>query len=467
MKTTLRALAVIFLLALVAALSFWMGQKNAPHGGTRTSIAAVASAVSNAPTKEKKLLYYRNPMGLPDTSPSPKKDPMGMDYVAVYEGGDSAEDTAGGGSASPNEVKLSTEKVQKIGVRSEAAQLRVLDKVVRAVGRIDVDERRIVAIAPKFEGFVEKLHVNALGQMVQRGQSLFEAYSPELVSAQREYRVAMQGLLALKNADASAQLGMQQLADASLLRLKNWDVSESQIAALKQSGESPHSVSFRSPVAGIVTEKKALQGMRFMPGEMLYQITDLSTVWVIADVFEQDIALVQKGALAVVKISAYPGRSFQGKVSFIYPILNSQTRTLPIRIELANPKGLLKPAMFAQVELPVVSKGNVVTIPHSAVIDSGVRQLVLLVRGEGRFAPREVRLGARSDQFVEVLEGLSEGDLVVTAANFLIDAESNLKAAIGQLGHAAHGKPTPAVSRPPVNSSASSGPKDHAGHGAQ
>ncbi len=416
MKTRLQIVVIGGLLFIVAALSFWAGQ--------RRSVEAQVSAPASAPqTKEKKLLFYRNPMGLPDTSPTPKKDPMGMDYIAVYEGEDSD-------AADESEVKISSAKVQKLGVRSEAAQLRELDQTVRAMGRIEVDERKVVAIAPKFDGYIDALHVNAVGQVVRKGQTLFEAYSPELVSAQREYAIAMQGLAALKHADAKAQLGMQQLADASLLRLKNWDVSEAQLAALQKSGESRRSLSFRSPVAGVVTEKKALQGMRFMSGEMLYQITDLSSVWLMADVPEQDIALLRTGAKASVSLTAYPGQTFSGKVSFIYPSLNPQTRTVPVRIELANPKAMLKPAMFAQVELPVTAQGKVLTIPHSAVIDSGVRQLVLLVRGEGRFEPREVKLGARSRQWVAVTGGLNEGDLVVTAANFLIDAESNLKAAV-------------------------------------
>lgn len=424
MKTRLQIVVIGVLLFIVAALGFWAGQ--------RRSVEPNVSASASAPQiKEKKLLFYRNPMGLPDTSPTPKKDPMGMDYIAVYEGEES--DTA-----DENEVKISSAKVQKLGVRSEAAQLRELDQSLRAMGRIEVDERKVVAIATKFDGYIDALHVNAVGQVVSKGQTLFEAYSPELVSAQREYAIAMQGLAALKNADANAQRGMQQLADASLLRLKNWDVSEAQIAALQKSGESRRSLSFRSPVAGVVTEKKALQGMRFMSGETLYQITDLSSVWLIADVPEQDIALLRTGAKASVSLTAYPGQTFSGKVSFIYPSLNPQTRTVPVRIELANPKALLKPAMFAQVELPVSATGKVLTIPHSAVIDSGVRQLVLLVRGEGRFEPREVKLGARSRQWVEVVSGLNEGDVVVTAANFLIDAESNLKAAVAGFTSADH-----------------------------
>ena len=393
---------------------------------------AAPSGTSEAAAKaEKKLLYYRNPMGLPDTSPTPKKDPMGMDYIAVYAGGADEEPVAA------NQIKISTDKVQKLGVRTEAAQLRVLDRLVRASGRIEPDERRVYAISPKFEGYVERLHVNVTGQAVGKGQALFEVYSPELVSAQREYAIAVQGVGSLKDAGSQAQSGMSQLAEASLARLRNWDISEAQIKALTESGTTTRTLTFRSPVSGIVMEKKALQGMRFMPGEALYQIADLSSVWVIADVFEQDIGLVRNGSKATVNINAYPGKTFSGRVTYVYPTLSAETRTVPVRVELANPGGLLKPGMFAQVELPVGAKGQVVTVPVSAVIDSGTRQIVLVEKAAGRFEPREVKLGARSDTYVEVLDGVDDGEPVVVAANFLIDAESNLKAALGGLGSTA------------------------------
>jgi len=423
-------LTVGIIVALIAgAGGYWLGGKGgAPQGAAATDSAVAASG--DTVKKERKLLYYRNPMGLPDTSPTPKKDPMGMDYIAVYEG----EEDGGSESASPNQVRISTEKIQKLGVRSEAAQLRTLDKIVRAAGRIEPDEGRIYAISPKFEGYVERLHVNVTGQPVAKGQALFEVYSPELVSAQREYAIAAQGIESLKDAGDIAQSGMKQLAESSLLRLKNWDIPESQIKALAKSGQAKRTLTFLSPVSGVITEKKALQGMRFMPGEELYQVADLSSVWVVADVFEQDIGQIQLGAVAKVRINAYPDKLFEGKVSYVYPTLNEMTRTVPVRVELPNPGLLLKPAMFAQMELPVRAKGSVVTVPVSAVIDSGTRQVVLLQKSEGRFEPREVKLGARSDTHIEVIEGVKEGELVVVAANFLIDAESNLKAAFGGFG---------------------------------
>ncbi len=430
MKSVTGMVMIAVFAAATAGAGYWFGQHNA---GNKSS-AASSSSPENAKS-ERKLLYYRNPMGLPDTSPVPKKDQMGMDYIPVYDG----EETA---SSSSTLVSISTEKVQRLGVRTEAAKMRVLDRTVRAAGRIEPDERRTYAIAPKFEGYVERLNVNVTGQAIGKGQPLFEFYSPELVSAQREYAVATQGVQAMENADSASREAMKRLSEASLTRLKNWDISEDQIKALAASGETKRTLTFRSPVSGIVTGKKALQGMRFMPGESLYQITDLSSIWVIADVFEQDIGLVKTGAKVQIRINAYPDKTFSGALTYVYPTLTAETRTVPVRIELANPGNLLKPGMFAEVELPVAAKGSVLTVPTSAVIDSGTRRIVLVQSGEGKFEPREVKTGARSDQYVEVISGVKDGEPVVVAANFLIDAESNLKAALSGM------TPAPQATKP-------------------
>lgn len=444
-------LAVGALVAVLAAGGgYWIGQRGASHDSAGATVGGA----------ERKILFYRNPMGLPDTSTVPKKDPMGMDYIPVYEGEQEAE------PSSANQIRISSEKVQKLGVRTELAQLQTLDKLVRAAGRVEPDERRLYTISPKFEGYVERLHVSITGQPVGKGQPLFEVYSPELVSAQREYAVAAQGVESLKGAGDQAQASMRQLADSSLLRLRNWDISDEQIKALAKSEEARRTLTFRSPVSGIVIEKKAVQGMRFMPGEALYQIADLSSVWVIADVFEQDIGLVKTGAKALVHINAYPDKRFEGTISYVYPTLQADTRTVQVRIELANPGQLLKPGMYAQVELPVGGRSKVVVIPNSAVIDSGTRRIVLVQAGEGRFEPREVRLGQRSDNQVEVLDGIKEGEAVVVTANFLIDAESNLKAAVGSFGHASHGAAPPASQGEATSSGAKPTTVGHQAEGA-
>lgn len=469
MKTTTSILAII-LLGAVGAGSYWLGARSQPHL-SEPSVAGTSSTPAEAP-KQRKLLYYRNPMGLADMSPTPKKDPMGMDYIPVYEGED--ESTPGAEPASPNQVRISTEKIQKLGVRTETAAMRMLGKTVRAAGRIEPDERRVFTVTAKFEGYVQRLHVNATGQPVTKGQPLFEAYSPELVSAQREYAIAMQGLAAMKDAGAEAQSGMRQLADSSLARLRNWDLSPSQVTALMATGQPQRTISFPSPVSGVVSDKKAQQGMRFMPGEMLYQVTDLSSVWVIADLSEQDIGLVKSGAKARVTTTAYPNEAFEGRITYVYPTLKPETRSIPVRVEMANPSQKLKPGMFAQVEVSVGTKSPVLTVPDSAVIDTGTRRILLVQIKEGRFEPRAVDIGERGESYVEVLNGVREGEQVVVAANFLIDAESNLKAAVGGLGgHAGHGTPakganTAASGGAPAGPAASPAPASAAiGHKAE
>jgi RND family efflux transporter MFP subunit len=435
MNKAVNSIVVLVAVTVSAAAGYWgggYGKTGVTEGNPRGTGDTAAPPAAGAPAA-KRLLFYRNPMGLPDTSPTPKKDAMGMEYIPVYEGEDD------GGAGGGREVKIGTAKIQKLGVRTEAATLREVSRPIRAAGRIEVDERRVHNVAPKFEGWIETLHVNATGQPVGRGQPLFEAYSPDLVSAQREYQVAAKGVAALKDAPAEAQSAMQRLADAALARLRNWDISEEQLKALAAGGEARRTLTYRAPVAGVVLEKKAVAGMRFMPGEMLYQIADIGGVWVLADVFERDIGAVRVGQAVKVSINAYPDKIFAGKVAYVYPTLKAETRTVPIRVELSNPGGLLKPAMYASVEVGTSGKSKVVAVPVSAVIDSGARQIVLVEKGAGRFEPREVKLGARGDDYVEVREGVQAGELVVVAANFLIDAESNLKAAVGGFGHSAHG----------------------------
>ncbi len=250
MKTRTTLMALVLALIVGAGGGYYFAS-SAHH------VAPASSADSQKPAR--KLLYYRNPMGLPDTSPVPKKDPMGMDYIPVYEG----EPEADAGSAG---LKIDPVRVQKLGVRTEPAKLQVLDRSVRASGRVEIDERRTYTVTAKFEGYIERLLVNTTGQPVGRGQPLFEVYSPELVSAQREYVLAAQGVGQLDAAGGEAKESMRQLADASLQRLKNWDIPEAQVKALAKSGEARRTLTFGSPVAGVVTEKKAVQGMRFMPG---------------------------------------------------------------------------------------------------------------------------------------------------------------------------------------------------------
>ena len=407
-------------IAVVAAAGYWMG--------ARSTTQAPHEAVQSA-KEERKVLFYRNAMGLPDTSPVPKKDAMGMDYVPVYEGGEPAPDMPAG------TVKISLDKVQLLGVRSEPAELRELQRIIQAVGTIQANERLLYTVAPRFEGWIEKLYVNTTGQSVSRGQPLMEVYSPDLATAQEEYLIALRGASNLSDGNPEAQAVMQRLAEDSLRRLRNWEISDKELEALQQDGKPSRLLVYRSAASGVVLQKPSVQGMRFMPGEVLFEIADLSSVWVLADVSEQDVGLVYLGQEATLNIVAYPGKAFSGKVVFLYPTVDSETRTAKVRIELANPGGLLKPAMFANVQLASGHPlGKVLAVPESAVLDSGARQLVLVRRGEGLFEPRTVKLGMRADGYLEITEGLQAGEQVVVRANFLIDAESNLKAALETFG---------------------------------
>ena len=382
---------------------------------------------------ERKLLYYRNPMGLPDTSPIPKKDSMGMDYLPVYA--DAAGDDAG-------TVTISPGKIQTLGVRTEAVAMRVVARTVRAVGTVQFDERRLAVVNPKFEGWIEKLTVNTTGQAVRRGDPLLEVYSPDLVAAQQEYLIARDAVTHMGGADAMARSGAASLRDAALARLRNWDIQAAEVEKLARTGKAARTLTLRAPVDGVVTDKTAVAGMRFAPGDTLFRIADLSRVWLIADVFEQDLAGVRIGAPAKVTIGAYPDHAFTGTVAFIYPSVTRETRTARVRIELPNPGALLKAEMYGQVEIGADAGAiQVVAVPDSAVIDGGATQTVLIEKGEGRYQPRKVKLGRHGDGYVEVMEGVTAGEKVVAGANFLIDAESNLRAALRSFTQGKEGTP--------------------------
>jgi Cu(I)/Ag(I) efflux system membrane fusion protein len=377
------------------------------------------AAAPTPPQPERRVLYYRNPMGLPDTSPVPKKDAMGMPYVPVY-----ADETGDGAGT----VTISPERVQLLGVRTEAAALKSLARPIRAVGTIAADERRLTVVSPRYEGWIQKLLVNTTGQSVQCGQVLLEMYSRDLAVVEQEYLVA-------RHASGA-------IAEAALTRLRNFNVAPDELARLRRTGAVNPNPEMVSPADGVVLEKTAIEGMRFAPGDALYRIADLSQVWLLADVFEQDIAQVRPGETVKISIAAYPDRSFAGQVTYVYPTVNPTTRTTRVRIEIPNPDLSLKLEMYATVEIAApVAAAPVLVVPDSAVLDSGTRQLVLLQRAPGRFEPRAIEIGQRADGFTEISKGLAAGDSVVVGANFLIDAESNLRAALQAFTTAPKGAP--------------------------
>jgi Cu(I)/Ag(I) efflux system membrane fusion protein len=367
---------------------------------------------------ERKILYYRNPMGLPDTSPVPKKDWMGMAYIPVYEGEEQDDGTT---------VKVSLDKVQRAGVRTEKVGSRVVVHPVRAVGTVKTDETRITVVAMRSEGYIEELYVSRTGQHVEAGEPLFRVYSAQIQQAQTN-------LLSAMRAQGPSLLGPGSL-EGAMQQLRNLGIPESRIREVREKGTNPRTIDWPSPASGHVVEKRVVNGQRVMPGNELYRIADHSQVWVIADVAEMDMAFVEVGTRAAVTFRAYPSEPFEGEVTLIYPELKTETRTGQVRIELPNLDGRLKVDMYADVVLrPGGSEKPVLAIPDSAVIDSGTRQVALVTRGEGRFEPRAIKLGRHGDGYVEVLDGLKEGEEIVISATFLIDAESNLKAALKGFG---------------------------------
>ena len=363
---------------------------------------------------ERKILYYRNPMGLPDISPVPKKDSMGMDYIPVYEEVDDG-----------TMVKVSLDKIQRTGVRTEKVGPRSVLRSVRAVGTVDHDEFLLTVVTMRSDGFIEKLFVDKTGQHVSEGEPLFRVYSPQIQQAQTDLIVAMRAQGRNTGRDTDEALS------GAIRRLKNLDVPDSRIEEIRKNGSNPRTLDWLSPATGDVIEKKVINGQRVMAGDELYRIADHNHVWVIAEVAEAEIGALEIGTRATVTLRSDPAEPLEGEVTLIYPVLKSETRTVPVRIELANPKLRLKPMMYADVVFRVgIGDAPVIAVPMSAVIDSGSRRSVLVARGEGRFEPRAVKLGRQGQGYVEVTEGLTEGEEIVTSANFLIDAESNLKAAL-------------------------------------
>ncbi len=356
------------------------------------------------PQSDRKPLYYRNPMGLPDTSPKPKKDWMGMDYIPVYEGEDAGDTT----------VKVSLDKVQRAGVRTEEARMLALEKPIYAPGIAKPDERTLRVISLRADAFIEKLYVSEKGKHVKAGDPLFRVYSPDFLRA----------LVEAKSSSIAGVIGAEQ-------KLRILEIPPQAIAEAKQSKEVQPSFDYPSPASGIVMEKNVVEGMMMRMGEPLYRLVDLSSIWVIARVAEQDLAAIRLGDPATVRFKALPGETFDGKVTFILHELDIETRTASVRIEIKNPDHRVKHEMYADVEIDAGS-GDAprLAVTEQAVIDSGSRQVVLVAKGEGLFEPRAVKLGRRGHGMIEILDGLAAGENVVVSANFLIDAESNLKAAL-------------------------------------
>jgi membrane fusion protein, copper/silver efflux system len=331
----------------------------------------------------------------------------------------------------PGTVQISSERQQLIGVKIGTVEMRSLQKVIRTVGRVDYDEKRIVTVSLKIGGWIEDLYVDFTGKFVRKGEPLLTIYSPELVSTQEEYLLALRAKKSLIKSPFPEVAGSgESLAESARRRLKLWDITDEEIKRLEESGQAKKTVTIYAPFTGFVLEKSAYKGMNVMPGMALYKLADLSVVWLYADIYEYELPYIRLGQQASIQLSYIPGDTFTGKAIYIYPSLNPETRTAKVRFEIPNSHERLKPEMYANVEVKV-RLGQKLAVPEGAIIDTGIRQMAIVDKGSGYFEPREVKVGAKVDNYYEVISGLKAGERVVTSANFLIDSESKLKEAVG------------------------------------
>ena len=378
--------------------------------------------------KEREILFYRNPMNPEITSPVPAKDEMGMDYIPVYADKDSnAEEPSG-------TVRIDPVTEQNIGVRTAKATEQSLSRTIRTVGRVDYNEERITRLHPKTEGWIEKLFIDKTGEHVNKDTILLSIYSPQLVSSQQEYLLALNNLKVLEDSPyEDIRRGAEEMVQTSRERLELLDVPAHQIRELEKSHKIMKDLHIHSPFAGIVLKIGAREGQYVTPQTELFMLADLSKVWVIADVYEDELPWVHVGDEVEIQLTGIPGRTFTGKLTYIYPYAEARTRTVKVRLEFDNPDLLLKPEMYANVMIKAQSQVDAVVIPAQAVVRSGMRDQVFVVRGQGKFEPREVKLGVSSEGMVQVLDGVAAGEEVVTSSQFLIDSESKLREATAKM----------------------------------
>jgi RND family efflux transporter MFP subunit len=415
-------------------------------------LAATACRKRATPTPtaagEKKVLYWYDPMKPEVHFDHPGKSPF-MDMQLEPKYAEEAPDAAASGTSPPGllVVKIPLERRQEIGVTTAKVERRSVGGAIETNGVVAEDEGRVRAVNAKFSGYIEKLYVDRTGQPVRQGQPLLSVYSPDLVATEREYLLALENARRLSGSSSTETASdARALVEATRQRLRFWDIPSAEIDRIERSGQVSKDLELASPVAGIVLKKDALPGMAITAGMPLYTIADLSTVWVLADVYQSELATVSAGNSAQVSAPFLPGESIRGRVDFIYPTFSEETRTVKVRVVLSNPKGLLKPGMYVRVSL--VGKGTeALSVPRSALIPTGERQIVFVEQSPGVFAPREVKTGVQGKDVVEILSGLAAGEMVVTSANFLIDSESRIDA-IGAAPAGSAGQPAQSLAQP-------------------
>lgn len=405
-------LAILMALAAGAGGGYWFARMQMPKG---------------TPLAERKPLYYRHPMNPAVTSPVQQKDEMGMDFVPVY-----AEDVQK--KEPPGTVTIDPGTVQNLGIRTALAEQRTLVRTIRTVGRVTYDEELLNRLHPKVEGWITKLYVDETGEQVKRNQELLQIYSPQLVSTEEEYVLALDGLETLQNSPyKDVRQGAENLVKSTRERLAWLDVPAHQIGALEKTREIEKNLHIHSPFDGIVVNIGAREGVYVTPQTELYMIADLSHIWIVADIYEYELPYIRIGQEAKVTLSYDPDTVLTARITFIYPTLDPKTRTAKVRFELENPGKKLKPDMYANVEVRI-PLGMRLVVPQEAVLNSGTRKILFVDRGQGRLEPRDVQIGANADGYYEVQKGVASGERVVASAAFLIDSESQLQSALGMMG---------------------------------
>jgi len=423
------------ILAIAALIAGVAGGYFFSHQSASVGVSATGKAAGNTAAKANgpcpggaQPLAWRSPMKPPVTSPTPKKDGMGMDYVPMCA------DSAVGGNAPAGTVRIDPTITQDIGVRVTTAQRKQLSRTITTVGRITYDETKLVTLHPKVEGWVDKLFVDKTGEKVEKGTMLLGYYSPQLVSTQEEYLLALSNWKQLKSSPyPDIRDGAKRLLNSALDRLRFFDVPKHQIVALRKTHTVLKNLHIQSPAAGIIIKIGVRQGAHITPMTELYQIADLSRVWGLADLYEYEVSWVKKGDIATLTIASIPGQSFTGKITYIYPYLDAKTRTNKVRIEFDNSAGLLKPDMFGDVALSTRKSKPGVFVPRESLLITGKRTHLFVQTGKGRYEPRTVKTGISADGMIEILEGVDAGEKVVTSGQFLIDSESSIREATAKM----------------------------------
>ncbi len=421
MNKTLVSVVMVTAMGISFGAGYWLSDSRGDSNAIKQTAGTQVSS------SERKVLFYRNPMNPAITSPVFTQDDMGMDYIAVYAEGGGDDEPAG-------TVTIDPVTVQNIGVRTTLAETRDLSRVLNGLGRVDFNEERLSRLHPKTSGWIESLKIDETGKKVNKDTILLGIYSPELVAAQQEYLVALNNWEAVRNGTAmQMKKSAKTIVDSARERLQLFDVPAHQIRELEKSRKIKKQLHIHSPFEGRVMHIGAREGQYVTPKDELYLIADLSRIWVNVDVFEDEMSWLQLGDRAEMRVRAQPGRTYKGNITFIHPILNRKSRTVQVRLEFDNADLSLKPGMFANVALYVDPQPSAVVVPTEAIVRSGSREQIFVVREPGKFEPREVTLGVSAEGMTQILSGVKSGEQVVTSSQFLIDSESKLREATAKM----------------------------------